>query len=1038
MKQISKLIAAAVLLAVVCSTLSIVDYDATTSGNVAKIGNTEYATVQDAIDASQSGDIITLLSDVSYSPEAGAKELNASIVVKNGKNITIDLAGFSLTTNIVSDKDNYSKYNLIRNEGNLKITNSKTDQTSTVSNNGPNSYICTRTIANSDTGILILENIKVTSAEGECLTNMGSCTITNCIMISDGNGSNLSYNNAYAVIENRSHGILTINGGTFTSKSQSAIFSDGSGTITINDGTFSGSSSYGVFNGSTAEDTITINKGTFSSDVSSMISLDSVINMNGDVYVVTGIDGLPEEAVSSSEDLMSKLESSTNSTLVVNGSLSISRSIELRNGLVIEIPHGNALTIPSDTILSISGAIKNQGTLTIDGFVTNYDRITGSGTVNVPGLVENGSNRYIVSSPMGLQWLETKIDSSTISVELANNLVMPEANFYPIGSEEVPFEGTFDGNGHTISNLTISSVSRGIGLFGALSNATVKDLQLINCNISGEPADVGAVAAGIVGPTTLTNITVSGKVAVTGASYGCGGLIGFIYADATFISCTNKANVGGSYGFNIGSMYGTSSESKGDIGIYNCANRGDITSKGSYGYICGYMYMDPDATFEVIGFDNTGSVNGSAGSYCNAVGNTVVKMDHSSSDYIALEYNGTWMALSKDTTVTAPAFSSTEEKYKDSATVSISGMAGARIYYTTDGSTPTTGSTLYSSDIVMTENTTLKAICFIEGLGYSTVTSFDYIVSKTTIDADGTETEVTTTTEIVGEVETEKTVTVVTDADGNKTETVRLETENVSTEAVVVPGSTTATVSAVITSEDVDSAVTVAVAQATAALGSVSADDSDIVITISIPAGSGVGVSLSSGSIEALKTSGATLEAASDGSVVALDSETLAEISGDVDLGISDDPELTSAQRSAIGDDTPFAISLVAGSTAVHQLGGTATVTLPFTVPAGQNLDGVSVYHVADDGTREDLTCTFEDGTVTFTTTHFSVFVVSVAASSPSPPFIPFPDRGDGGVEYNPTETTDSDESVKVVACAAAAVVAAIMAVFLMHDMRKR
>jgi hypothetical protein len=77
-----------------------------------------------------------------------------------------------------------------------------------------------------------------------------------------------------------------------------------------------------------------------------------------------------------------------------------------------------------------------------------------------------------------------------------------------------------------------------------------------------------------------------------------------------------------------------------------------------------------------------------------------------------------------------PAFSPGTGTYNSVQSVTIaSGTAGASIYYTTDGSTPTTGSTLYSAPVSVASSETLKAIATASGYTQSSVGSAAYVIN---------------------------------------------------------------------------------------------------------------------------------------------------------------------------------------------------------------------------------------------------------------------------------------------------------------------
>lgn len=147
-----------------------------------------------------------------------------------------------------------------------------------------------------------------------------------------------------------------------------------------------------------------------------------------------------------------------------------------------------------------------------------------------------------------------------------------------IGTSTYPFYGTFDGNGKSISDYTITASGNYAGLFGYVgTGALIKNLTLNGIAIDGNGHDyIGAVVGYAAGPITLSGITVSLSGALTGASY-VGGLIGH-FAGGDIIGCTvggtgsiaaTGANVGGLAGDVIAGGVLSSSNSLAVTSTYN-------------------------------------------------------------------------------------------------------------------------------------------------------------------------------------------------------------------------------------------------------------------------------------------------------------------------------------------------------------------------------------------------------------------------------------------------------------------------------------
>ena len=127
------------------------------------------------------------------------------------------------------------------------------------------------------------------------------------------------------------------------------------------------------------------------------------------------------------------------------------------------------------------------------------------------------------------------------TVKLMNSINFnPQAgednNFTAIGTEEHPFNGTFDGggnNGYTISGIRINASTNYQGLFGYVeSNATIQNVTIENAEITCSDNYVGGIAGKNYG--TISNCTSSAKVSSSGddCSY-YGGIVGLNYGTLT-------------------------------------------------------------------------------------------------------------------------------------------------------------------------------------------------------------------------------------------------------------------------------------------------------------------------------------------------------------------------------------------------------------------------------------------------------------------------------------------------------------------------
>ena len=239
-----------------------------------------------------------------------------------------------------------------------------------------------------------------------------------------------------------------------------------------------------------------------------------------------------------------------------------------------------------------SGAAEDLGySIQNDGSYTVYN---ANGLMNVAELVNGGK--------------------TDINITLTADIDLTGKVWTPIGTDyDNAYTGTFDGGGHTITGLTVTTNDEYAGLFGYLSNfnnaaGTVKNVVMdgiqITCNHRS------GYAGGVVGYSwgTIENCSVSGSVSAT---VSVGGVVG-VQRDGSITGCSSSATVKGT--LNVGGVAGqtsfgatlTACYATGNV-IIEIAPTQNISGGGLVGFNDGISLLSCYATGNVT---STGSSTG--------------------------------------------------------------------------------------------------------------------------------------------------------------------------------------------------------------------------------------------------------------------------------------------------------------------------------------------------------------------------------------------------------------------------------------------
>ena len=253
----------------------------------------------------------------------------------------------------------------------------------------------------------------------------------------------------------------------------------------------------------------------------------------------------------------------------------------------------------------------NATGLTLDG-CTIGDWADGggeSGAAELGYIYDSNTNTYTVYNADGLlAWNEAAQKDRSINCTLTADIDLTGKDWSPIGTNFYnSYTGTFDGGGHTIMGLTVTTNDQYVGLFGRLGKAgTVKNVvmdgiqitcnhrlgyaggvagfswggTIENCSVSGSVSGT-ICAGGVVGIQWEASITGCSSSATVKGMVQVGGVAGETNSGATMAACYATGNVtieidpinnilgGGLVGFNAGSS------------VLACYATGNVTSTGS-------------------------------------------------------------------------------------------------------------------------------------------------------------------------------------------------------------------------------------------------------------------------------------------------------------------------------------------------------------------------------------------------------------------------------------------------------------------------
>lgn len=230
---------------------------------------------------------------------------------------------------------------------------------------------------------------------------------------------------------------------------------------------------------------------------------------------------------------------------------------------------------------------------------------------------------YSISSATELAQLAEMTNSGLISAGdtfvLANDIDLSDFStgegWVPIGTIANKFTGTFNGNGYTISNLTINRPDTTCqGLFGDANNATLKNINIKNANITANIG--GGILMGAQRGGSTSNCHTEGVL--VGKTHSFGGIVGQFYGEIKNCSSNVKIEGNSNLFYRVGGLIGHIAG--GEAKVDSCYAISNISGTNDLGGLIGRLNNTATSVEIRNSYAKTEIINKNESTYSNFTG----------------------------------------------------------------------------------------------------------------------------------------------------------------------------------------------------------------------------------------------------------------------------------------------------------------------------------------------------------------------------------------------------------------------------------